>query len=256
MELLTMYELCFIFSPSFYWGAIFILIIGVIILFLYFKKIGTSDKNIENENSRINNYKALRNTDQYISENLLSVFIYIEKYYILIYNCLYELKENEIKEISENYNRIFEEQEIKWKQLEQAVLNNKTENAERTSKKIRSVLYINKILKSLIKNTKKYIIKNQNLIPSQHSQLNILLEEFNHFMNYAIHHQRSPNSNNLDEIGNLYNDICNRITKLKTKTLKQFKKQEITTKNSLFYIQFLSDTENILSHILKILTAE
>jgi hypothetical protein len=266
MELLAMIDMGFISCSVWFFGSIFIIffIIGFLLLclkkiripFLVKRKIATPIEPIENDYSGIKNYRTHPNTDQYISENLLSVFIYISKYYIQINNCLSELKKDEIKEIKRKSKWFFEDQEKKWNQLEQVILSNKAENADRTLKKVRWVSRINGILKSSIKNTKKYITKNQDLIPSQHTHLNLLLEDFNQFMNYAIHHQRSPNNNNLEEIVKIYNDIFNRIAKLKNKTLKQVKKQEITAPNSLFYIQFLSDTENILYYILKILTLE
>ena len=161
---------------------------------------------------------------------------------------------DKIKEIKSNFKKEYKEHNEKWNLLEKALISDRAENMNTSLKKVQSIIHISEILKSIVKNTKKYIAKNQTPV-YEPIDLNLLSEGFNQFLNYAIYIQRSQKSTNTNTEGvlKIYEDLLQLISKMKKQILKQVHKQEMNTKSSLFYLQLLSDTENILFHVNKIL---
>jgi Na+/phosphate symporter len=166
-----------------------------------------------------------------------------------------ESKETKIQEIKRNFKIYYKEQDKKWGQMETLFLNVEKENFENRRKQIRSVLHMNEISKSIIKYSKKSIRQKLTFLPVQQTDLMNLSEEFNQFMNYAIHYLHSPKNSGLTDFNENFGLLLQTISKLEKKTIKQLKREEITVKNSLFLLQILSDTDNIAFHLHKILNS-
>lgn len=188
--------------------------------------------------------------EQLRKEQMLQFIIYLSKCYFLNINCLLQKKEEEIKNLNKDFKQYLSELKDRWNKeiYEKTGIINKLKNDQVTLSAYRT----GEILQLLIKNTKQNLTKDITINSAQNPVIESFSEDFTQYVHFIIHFIYSPKETSLKEISLKYNELLLVVEKNQKKVLKQYKKGEITSNESLIYLQIISNTQNLALHLKKL----
>lgn len=241
------------------WGKLWVIFIicGVLLIFLFrFYTVYSKTKNIVSDD----NITPAKNLNPkiaiYLKDHTANILLELSKYYYLMTECLIKSDYELCKTVNHNYKSFCENIESKYLQLNGAILNQNEISEDIKDSYLQSAnLYFQAIslLNNTIQNVTGFVETDKDLSESQQSDLYLLGEEISNYLNFIIHYLKASQNIEMDQLNNNLNIINNQIDKIRRKTLKQIKKQEISTKNSLFFLQILSNSESIFVNLNKAL---
>lgn len=101
-----------------------------------------------------------------------------------------------------------------------------------------------------------HIDNNHALDQEQSKELKSFNEEINEFFNYSISLMQSPKAKNLEEYSVKRDALIESINDIIKNRIKILKKKQKGTKVSMTYIEMLTETKNLLLHVVKLIKAD
>ena len=101
-----------------------------------------------------------------------------------------------------------------------------------------------------------HIDNNHALDQEQSKELKTFNEEINEFFNYSISLMQSPKAKNLEEYSIKRDALIDSINVIIKNRIKILKKKQKGTKVSMTYIEMLTETKNLLLHVVKLIKAD
>lgn len=94
------------------------------------------------------------------------------------------------------------------------------------------------------------------LIPIQTTELRALNEEVSTFFNSLLHVLKNKRFDNLTDVQANKDKVIEMIEKMQKKQLKLIKKQEVSTRNSVLYLNVLNESKNLILFYVSLIKAE
>lgn len=191
------------------------------------------------------------------SEHMLSSILMISKFYFLAIQGFQSGDKEKLKQVKQDCKLSFiqnKEQLIQIQNIVKEQNNYSLKNKKLVNTYSNNIKLTKTELKSFIKIILKQTKQNYLISEDQKEYWEQVCNGFTQYLNFVIHYLRTSKKNIIveDTEGKL-EEIIRVITKFQKKTIKQLKKGEISTKESLFTLTALSDTENMLNYINKTL---
>ena len=248
------------------WGGTFA-VAGLVVLLLFivvrFYKL----------HKKIEDKKQIRAEEELAEENLsmqgifdqarntsVTVILSIAKYFFLIFNGLSDEKRKKLKKVKTEISEFKKNLDDKRNNIYLTISKFQDESVETAHHYIQVSDYINqatKDLSSLADYVYNYIDNNH--APLKHGQvsdLKSLSEELSQYLNVCVHYIKNSRFDYIYDLEKKQLLVIELVSKIRKKTLKQIKKQDISTKNSLLYLRILSESENIVHYVSKLMVAE
>jgi hypothetical protein len=90
----------------------------------------------------------------------------------------------------------------------------------------------------------------------QIEDFNEFATELNEFFNHALHILKEEKFEQLDELISMREDLFTRLKKLEKKQIKRLKAKDVSTRNSMLYFKVISETKNLLLHLINVVKAQ
>ncbi len=199
----------------------------------------------------------------------------------LFYQCaknISEILQKAISLFSNNLFALFNENRIKLKKINSETNDLKIEttklqnNLHHKIKELQAVSidtgpyyvqvidYLNELVNSLaqvIQNSYNHIDNNhKGLLPSQQEELRNLNNYFDNFFKELINLIQNNTFDKVDDLMITQKRILHKINKYRKNQIKRIKREEAGTRNSMLYLNFLSETKNLLIFSINTLKAQ
>ncbi|MCF8361633.1 MAG: inorganic phosphate transporter [Prolixibacteraceae bacterium] len=90
----------------------------------------------------------------------------------------------------------------------------------------------------------------------QIEDFNEFATELNEFFNHALHILKEEKFDQLDELITMREDLFTKLKKLEKKQIKRLKSKDVSTRNSMLYFKVISETKNLLLHLINVVKAQ
>jgi phosphate/sulfate permease len=80
--------------------------------------------------------------------------------------------------------------------------------------------------------------------------------ELNEFFNYALHLLKDKKFENLDDLVKRRNLLFDQLKELEKTQIKRIKSKSVSTRNSVLYFKVISETKNLLLHLINVVKAQ
>lgn len=90
----------------------------------------------------------------------------------------------------------------------------------------------------------------------QIEDFNEFATELNEFFNHALHILKEEKFDQLDELITMREDLFTRLKKLEKTQIKRLKAKDVSTRNSMLYFKVISETKNLLLHLINVVKAQ
>jgi hypothetical protein len=90
----------------------------------------------------------------------------------------------------------------------------------------------------------------------QIEDFNEFATELNEFFNHALHILKEEKFEQLDELISMREDLFTSLKKLEKKQIKRLKAKDVSTRNSMLYFKIISETKNLLLHLINVVKAQ
>ncbi len=98
--------------------------------------------------------------------------------------------------------------------------------------------------------------KHKPFMKEQIEDFNEFATELNEFFNHALHILKEEKFDQLDELITMREDLFTRLKKLEKKQIKRLKSKDVSTRNSMLYFKVISETKNLLLHLINVVKAQ
>jgi len=98
--------------------------------------------------------------------------------------------------------------------------------------------------------------KHKSFTPDQVATFNEFGAQLNEFFNYALHLLKEEKFENLEELIEQRNNLVNRLKELERDQIKRIKAKEVSTRNSVLYFKIITETKNMLLHLINVVKAQ
>lgn len=93
-------------------------------------------------------------------------------------------------------------------------------------------------------------------IKEQKEQFNVFTGLLNEFFNFALHLLKEKNFELLEELIEKRNVLLTQLNEIEKSQIKRIKNKEVSTRNSMLYFKIISETKNLLFHLVNVVKAQ
>lgn len=98
--------------------------------------------------------------------------------------------------------------------------------------------------------------KHKSFTPEQIISFNEFGVQLNEFFNFALHLLKEEKFENLDELIDQRNNLVKKLKELEKDQIKRIKAKEVSTRNSVLYFKIITETKNLLLHLINVVKAQ
>jgi phosphate/sulfate permease len=229
-----------------------------IVLFFMFKTLFLSEKASKQKEEQKEREAALLNTKtvtptrifESCNEQIVSVMIDSSKLYYLIIENFLDAKRRALKAMYDDVKALTEHCKDLKHNTYQVIVKLQGDAVESSQFYVQVVDATQEIANSvhfIYKPAFEYLDNNHSpFTNNQVTELTELDEEMTIFFNISLHILKNRRYDDLDDVTGKRDDIVSLIDELQRKQLKRIKKQAVSTRNSVLYLNILTETKNLV----------